>query len=161
MAVDIFLKLEGINGESKDSVHKDEIDLIGWTWGMENKGTGHQGGGSGIGKAKFDNISVTKYVDLASMPLLLSCAQGKHVAKATLTMRKAGGTAPLEYLTIVLEQVLVTHVQHGGSGGDDRTTEMVTLNFEKIHMTYTEQTATGAAGGKPEFKWDILKNTSA
>ncbi|MET3711968.1 type VI secretion system secreted protein Hcp [Sphingomonas trueperi] len=161
MAVDIFLKLEGINGESKDSTHNNEIDVIGWNWGMSNVGTAHMGGGAGTGKANFQDITVTKYVDLASMPLMLSCAQGKHVTKATLTMRKAGGTSPLEYLTIVMEEVLVSNIQHGGSSGDERTTEMVSLNFEKMHMTYKEQTKDGAAGGAPEFKWDILKNTSA
>jgi type VI secretion system secreted protein Hcp len=158
MAVDIFLKLEGVNGESKDQSHSSEIDVIGWTWGLSNTGTAHVGGGGGTGKANFHDLSVTKFVDLASTAIMLSCAKGKHFTKATLTCRKAGGEAPLEYLKIEMEQVMVTNVQHGGSSNDERTTEVVSLNFEKLKVTYEEQTKTGAAGGKPDFKWDILKN---
>jgi type VI secretion system secreted protein Hcp len=162
MAVDMFLKLESINGESEDGTHKQEIDILGWNWGMSNTGTGHLGGGAGTGKANFQDLSVTKYVDIASTPLMLSCAQGKHIPTATLTCRKAGGENPLEYLVITMSQVMVSAIQHGGSTGDERTTEVVTLNFEKLDVKYTEQSKAGASGGgSPDFKWDILKNQAA
>lgn len=162
MAVDMFLKLEGINGESEDGKHAKEIDIIGWNWGMSNTGTAHLGGGAGTGKANFQDLSVTKYVDLSSTPLLLSCAQGKHVTKATLTIRKAGGENPLEYLIIEMDEVMVSNIQHGGSSGDERTTEVISLNFEKMNIKYTQQSKTGSSGGaSPEFKWDILKNQAA
>jgi type VI secretion system secreted protein Hcp len=162
MAVDMFLKLEGINGESEDAKHSQEIDILGWNWGMSNTGTAHLGGGAGTGKANFQDLSVTKYVDLASTPLMLSCAQGKHVTTATLTCRKAGGENPLEYLIITMTEVMVSNIQHGGSSGDERTTEMITLNFEKLEVKYNEQSKTGGSGGaSPEFKWDILKNQAA
>lgn len=162
MAVDIFLKLEGINGESEDQKHPKEIDVLSWNWGMSNAGTSHLGGGSGTGKASFQDISFTKYVDLASTSLMLSCAQGKHITKATLTCRKAGGTSPLEYLVVTMEQAMVSSVQHGGSNGDERTTEVFSLNFEKLNIEYKEQSKTGTAGGGgTPFKWDILKNASA
>jgi type VI secretion system secreted protein Hcp len=162
MAVDMFLKLEGINGESEDSRHAKEIDIIGWNWGMTNTGTAHLGGGAGTGKANFQDLSVTKFVDLASTPLLLSCAMGKHINTATLTIRKAGGENPLEYLIITMDEVMVSAIQHGGSSGDERTTEVVTLNFERIDVKYTEQSKTGGSGGaSPEFKWNILKNQAA
>ncbi|WP_019832427.1 Hcp family type VI secretion system effector [Sphingomonas sp. PR090111-T3T-6A] len=162
MAVDIFLKLTGINGESEDAKHTQEIDIIGWNWGMSNTGTAHLGGGAGTGKVNIHDLSVTKYVDLASTPLMLSCAQGKHVTTATLTIRKAGGDNPLEYLIITMTEVMVTNIQHGGSSGDERTTEVISLNFEKLEVKYTEQSKTGGSGGaSPEFKWDILKNQAA
>lgn len=162
MAVDIFLKLQGINGESEDAVHAGEIDIIGWNWGMSNTGTAHLGGGAGTGKVNIGDLSVTKYVDLASTPLMLSCAMGKHVTTATLTIRKAGGDNPLEYLIITMTEVMVTNIQHGGSSGDERTTEVISLNFERIDIKYTEQSKTGGNGGaSPEFKWDILKNQAA
>ncbi|USI74900.1 Hcp family type VI secretion system effector [Sphingomonas morindae] len=162
MAVDMFLKLEGVNGESEDAKHSKEIDIIGWSWGMSNTGTAHLGGGAGTGKANFQDLSVTKFVDLASTPILLSCAQGKHFSTATLTVRKAGGDNPLEYLVITMTEVMVSNVQHGGSSGDERTTEVVSLNFEKIDVKYTEQSKTGSSGGgSPDFKWDILKNQAA
>jgi len=162
MAVDMFLKLEGINGESEDTKHSKEIDILGWNWGMSNTGTAHMGGGAGTGKADFQDLSVTKFVDLASTALLTSCAKGKHITTATLTCRKAGGDNPLEYLIIKMNEVLVSNIQHGGSSDDERTTEVVTLNFEKMDIKYTEQSKTGGSGGaSPEFKWDILKNTAA
>jgi len=162
MAVDMFLKLEGVNGESEDFKHAKEIDVIGWNWGVSNTGTAHLGGGAGTGKANFRDLSVTKYVDLASTPVLLSCAQGKHFTTATLTIRKAGGENPLEYLVITMSEVMVSNVQHGGSSGDERTTEVISLNFERIDVKYTEQAKTGGSGGaSPEFKWDILKNQAA
>lgn len=83
MAVDIFLKPEGINGESEDAKHSKEIDILGWNWGMSNTGTAHLGGGAGTGKVNIHDLSVIKYVDLASTPLMLSCAQGKHITTAT------------------------------------------------------------------------------
>lgn len=157
MAVDMFLKLEGIKGESKDDKHKDEIDVLAWSWGVSNSGSAHVGGGAGAGKASFQDISFTKWIDLASPSLMLAAANGKHIKSATLVVRKAG-EKPLEYLTIALTEVLVSSYSTGGSGGEDRLTENVTLNFAKIHVTYKEQTATGAAGGAPEFKWDIPAN---
>jgi type VI secretion system secreted protein Hcp len=162
MAVDMFLKLEGINGESEDATHAKEIDIIGWNWGMSNTGSSHMGGGAGTGKANFQDISFTKYVDLASTPLLLSCAQGKHVTKATLTCRKAGGDNPLEYLIFEMGQAMVSSIQHGGSSGDERTTEVFSLNFENLEIKYSEQAKTGGeSAGSPDFKWDITKNKAA
>ena len=160
MAVDMFIKLEGINGESKDKSHAGEIDVLAWSWGVSNSGTSHLGGGGGGGKAAFQDLSFTKYIDLSSPSLMLAAANGKHIPKATLVVRKAGEN-PLEYLTINLEQVLVSAYSTGGSGGEDRLTENVTLNFAKMHAVYKEQDKSGAAGGAPEFKWDIPGNVSA
>ncbi|MDB5445619.1 MAG: type secretion system effector [Phenylobacterium sp.] len=157
MAVDMFLKLEGITGESKDSVHKGEIDVLAWSWGMSNSGSAHVGGGAGAGKVSVQDLSFTKYIDLSSSSLMLATANGKHVTKATLVVRKAGEN-PLEYLTITMTECLVTAYSTGGSGGEDRLTENVTLNFAKVEVHYKEQAATGKAGGTGDFKWDIAGN---
>ena len=157
MALDMFMKLEGIKGEAQDAVHKGEVDVLAWSWGISNSGTTHSGGGGGAGKANFQDLSFTKYIDLASTPLMLACANGKHVTKATLVVRKAG-EHPLEYLTIVMTECLVTSVSTGGSGGEDRLTEHVSLNFKEVAVTYKEQTKTGSAGGTGDFKWDIAGN---
>jgi type VI secretion system secreted protein Hcp len=153
----MFMKLEGITGESQDSVHKGEVDVLAWSWGISNSGTTHTGGGGGAGKANFQDLSFTKYVDLASTPLMLATANGKHVTKATLVVRKAG-EHPLEYITIVMTECLVTSISTGGSGGEDRLTENVSLNFKEVAVTYKEQTKTGSAGGTGDFKWDIAGN---
>lgn len=158
MAVDMFMKLEGISGESKDGSHGGEIDVLAWSWGMSNSGTTHTGGGGGAGKVNVQDISFTKWVDLASTPLMLACAKGKHIGEATLVVRKAGDE-PLEYITIVMTDVIVTSVSTGGSGGEDRLTENVTLNFAEVTVNYKEQAKTGADAGGVDFKWNIAANT--
>jgi type VI secretion system secreted protein Hcp len=95
MPVEMFLKLSGIEGESYDAKHKGEIDVLAWSWGMSNSGTTHTGGGGGAGKVNFQDLSFTKWVDLATTPLMLATAKGKHITKATLVVRKAGRAAPI------------------------------------------------------------------
>lgn len=158
MAVDMFLELEGIKGESVDKVHKEKIDILAWSWGMSNSGTFHHGSGGGAGKANFQDLSVTKYIDKSSATLLSNCATGKHIAKGKLIIRKAGDK-PLEYLTISLEKILVTAVSTGGSSGEERLTENVTLNFAKITTDYKIQDDKGAGQAGGTFTFDIAANS--
>jgi len=158
MAVDMFLKLDGLKGESIDSKHKESIDILAWSWGLSNTGTFHHGSGGGAGKANFNDISVTKYIDIASPNLMLHCANGKHITKGTITVRKAGEN-PLEYLKISLEKILVSGYTTGGSGGEERLTENVSLNFAKVKIEYAQQTEKGGAGGSADFTWNIPENT--
>jgi len=160
MAVYMFLKLDGIKGESADKTHKDEVDLLAWSWGLSNTGTFHHGEGGGAGKANFQDISITKWVDAATPDLHYACASGKHVPKAKLTVRKSGEN-PLEYLTYEFEKVLVSSISGGGSGGEERLTENVTLNFAKVKMEYWTQGAKGAKGSNGNFAWDIPSNVKA
>lgn len=158
MAVDMFIKLDGIDGEAQDKVHKDEVDVLAWSWGMSQSGTTHMGAGSGAGKVNVQDISITKYVDKSSPTLMLKTSNGAHIKEATLTVRKAGEN-PLEYIIIKMTDIIVTSVQTGGSGGEDRLTENVTLNFGAVEVKYTEQTMDGGAGKEVEYKWDIAANT--
>jgi type VI secretion system secreted protein Hcp len=153
-AVDMFIKVEGIPGESKDSTHADEIDVLSWSWGMSQSGTMHTGGG-GAGKVSIQDLSITKYVDKSTPKLMLACSKGEHIPEATLTVRKAG-TDPVEFLVITLTDVLVTSVSTGGSGGEDRLTENVTLNFGKVDVTYTESKPDGSKETHPPYRWDIV-----
>ncbi len=157
MAVDMFLKIDGVTGESRDSVHAGEIDVLAWSWGASNSGSAHVGGGAGAGKVNVQDLSFTKYIDVSSPDLFLACASGQHYDSAILTVRKAG-TTPLEYLKITMTEVMITSVSTGGSGGEDRLTENVTLNFAKVQIDYEEQTATGAPGATPSAGWDIAQN---
>jgi type VI secretion system secreted protein Hcp len=159
MAVDMFIKIGAIKGECKDHKHKDEIDVLAWSWGMSQSGSFHVGGGGGAGKANFQDISLTKWVDKSSPDLMLHCSNGKHIPECTLVVRKAG-EQPLEYLTISMKKVMVTSVSTGGSGGEDRLTENVTLNFAQCKVKYIEQTDTGGEGAKPEYLWNIVTNKS-
>jgi type VI secretion system secreted protein Hcp len=158
MAVDMFLKMEPVKGEAQDKAHMDEIDVLAWSWGMSQSGTTHAGGGGGAGKVSVQDLSFTKYIDKASPDLMLACCNGKHFGEAVLTVRKAGEN-PLEYVKIKMSDVIITSVSTGGSGGEDRLTENITLNFAKVGVDYKEQTKTGAAGASPSMTWDIAANT--
>lgn len=158
MAVDMFLKVDGIPGEAQDTVHAGDIDILAWSWGMSQSGTTHVGSGGGSGKCSVQDLSVTKYVDAASQPLMLNCLKGSHIKEATLFVRKAGGT-PLEYIIIKMTDIIITSVSTGGSGGEDRLTENVTLNFAKVEYKYVSQKTDGKADKNYPFSWNIPGNS--
>jgi type VI secretion system secreted protein Hcp len=157
MAVDMFLKMKGVDGESQDSKHKGEWDVLAWSWGLSQSGTTHMGAGAGAGKVNVQDLSITKWIDKASPVLMLFCANGKHVEEAILTVRKAGEN-PLEYFKVKMTDVIITSVSTGGSGGEDRLTENVSLNFAKVEVAYSEQKKDGSGEAPKEFKWDIPGN---
>jgi len=161
MAVDMFIKIGDIEGESADDAHGGEIDVLAWSWGMSQSGSMHVGGGGGSGKVNVQDLSLTKFVDKSSANLMLHCCNGKHIPECTLVVRKAGEN-PVEYVTIVLTDCLVSSVSTGGSGGEDRLTENVTLNFGTVKVSYQPQGKDGAAdGGAIEMGWNIEKNVKA
>ncbi|CAM4084212.1 Hcp family type VI secretion system effector [Roseateles saccharophilus] len=159
MAVDMFIKFDGIDGESIDSKHAKSIDVLAWSWGMSQSGTMHMATGGGAGKVNVQDLSVTKYIDKSSTVLMTHCATGQHIKEAKLTVRKAGKT-PLEYLVITLKGVIVSSVSTGGSGGEDRLTENVSINFASYEVAYQQQNAEGGKeGGQVFSKFNIAKNT--
>ena len=157
MAVDMFMVVDGIKGESKDKAHKEAIDVLAWSWGLSNSGSFHTGGGGGSGKVNVQDLSFTKYVDKSSADLHLACCNGKHLKNAKLIVRKAG-EKPLEYMIIELTECLVTAVTTGGNGGEDRLTENVTLNFSKVHFEYKIQDEKGAGKDGGQYTWDVAGN---
>jgi len=159
MAVDMFMKIGSVDGESQDKAHKGEIDVLAWNWGMSNSGTAGLGGGAGAGKVNVQDLSFTKYIDKSSTTLGLSCCKGTHQDKATLTVRKAGDK-PLEYLKITMSEVLITSISTGGSGGEDRLTENVSLNFASVKVEYQEQQKDGSGKKAPEMNWSVAENAS-
>src|ERR1700735_396904 len=157
MAVDMFMKIDTVDGESRDKTHGEDIDVLAWSWGISNSGSAHTGGGAGAGKCNVQDISFTKWVDSSTPKLLLACCDGKHFANATLVVRKAG-EKPVEYIKIKIEEVLITSISTGGSGGEDRLTENVTLNFAKVSVDYVPQKDDGTAGTAIPMSWDIAAN---
>ena len=117
MAVDYFLKIDGIPGESQDSKHKDEIQLESWSWGESQSGTMAYGGGGGAGKVDMQDFHFVMTVNKATPKLILACASGEHIKKAVLTCRKAGKTQQ-EFLIYNFSDVLVSSYQTGGGRGD-------------------------------------------
>jgi type VI secretion system secreted protein Hcp len=157
MAVDMFLKLDGIKGESKDHKHKDEIHIESFSWGLSQTGAHATGGGGGAGKVSVHDISLTKYLDKASTLMMLACCSGKHIKDGMVVVRKAG-EKPLEYLKINLADILISGIQHSGHGGGDLLTENVTLNFAKFEVEYFEQKPDGTGVTTGNVGWDIKKN---
>ena len=159
MAVDVFIKIKGVEGESQDERHKGEIDVLSWSWGMSQGAKFGAGGGGGAAKVSIQDLSLTKYVDCASNALMLACCKGTHIAEATLVVRKAGDK-PLEYIKLVLSNVLVSSLSNGGSAGQERPTESVALNFEQYRFEYVTQTAAGAGLGARTAGWNLSTNSA-
>src|SRR4051812_31495634 len=162
MAVDMFINLGStIKGETQDSAQKGagDIDVLAWSWGASNSGSFHTGGGGGAGKANFQDISFTKYLDSASPAILIALAKGAHIPTAKLLVRKAG-EGQQKYLEITMTKVLVTSVSTGGSGGEDRLTENVTLNFAEMKFEYFLQNEKGVTASGGVFNWDISANVT-
>ncbi|WP_416421577.1 type VI secretion system tube protein Hcp [Pseudomonas sp. App30] len=159
MAVDMFIKIGDIKGESQDSAHKDEIDVQGWSWGMSQSGSMHLGSGGGAGKVNVQDLSITKFIDKSSPNLMMACSSGKHYPEAKLVIRKAGGESQVEYMIITLKEVLISSLSTGGTSHDDRLTENVTLNFAQVLVDYQPQKADGTKDGGPvKYGWNIRQN---
>ncbi len=157
MAIDMFIKIKGHDGESKDDKHKKEIDVLAWSWGLSQSGTFHHGGGGGSGKVNVQDLSFTKWVDISTPTLMLACCNGEHIEEATLTVRKAGKD-PLEYIVITMKKIIVSSISTGGSGGEDRLTENVTLNFAEVKLKYVQQADKGGKDADKTLNWNIESN---
>ena len=159
MAVDMFLKMEGVEGESTDDKHKGEIDILSFSWGESQPATSGAGGGGGAGKVSMQDFHFMTYLTKASVKLFLGCASGQHFPAATLSVRKAGGEkGGSEFLHWTLSDVMVTSYQTGGSGGEDRPVDSFSLNFAKVEISYKEQKADGSLGTEYRAGWDLGKN---
>jgi type VI secretion system secreted protein Hcp len=158
MASDIFAKLGDIKGESLDDKHKDEVEVLSYSWGVSNAGSMAHGGGGGEGKANFHDLSFTHKVDKASPVLLQACATGVHLKEATITHRKAG-KGQQEFLIIKMNDVIVTSVQEGGGG--DGLSEQVALAFAKVDLQYKAQKADGSLEAGIHFKYDLKAQKEA
>ncbi len=155
--VDYFLKIDGIEGESADSKHGKEIDILSWSWGESNSGSSSHGGGGGAGKVVMQDFHFTMEINKASPKLLLACASGKHIASAGLTCRKAGGEQQ-EYLKIKFTDLLISSFQTGGSAGAVVPVDQISFNFSKIEYEYSPQTAKGTVATKIPVGWDLKLN---
>ena len=153
MAPDIFAKLGDIKGESQDDKHKDEIEVLSYSWGLTNAGSMGHGSGGGEGKATFHDLSFSHKIDKASPLLLKACATGQHLKDATITRRKAG-KGQQEFLIIKLNDVIVTSVTESDEGGASQT-ETVTIAFAKVDIEYKPQKPDGSLDAAIHFKYDI------
>jgi len=156
MASDIFAKIGDIKGESLDDKHKDEIEVLSFSWGVTSSGNMSGGGGGGAGKATFQDLSIVHNLDKASPLLLKACATGTHIKDAIITHRKAG-KGQQEYLIVKLSDVIITGVTHGGAAGQP-ISENVTLAFAKVDFGYKPQQPDGSLDAGIHFKYDLKSN---
>jgi type VI secretion system secreted protein Hcp len=152
MAADHFLKLDGIQGESKDQKHQNEIEIMSWSFGQTNSGTFASGGGGGAAKVSMGDFNFSMMTNKASPPLFLACATGKHIGSAVLTCRKAGGEQQ-EYLKVNFKDVLISSWQISGTG--EIPSESFSLNFATISWEYNEQKADGTLAGKVKAEFNL------
>jgi type VI secretion system secreted protein Hcp len=150
----IFARIGTIKGESQDAKHKDEIDVLSWSWGVSQSGIGGHGGGGGAGKASFHDFNFTHHVDKASPLVMKACATGQHLSDATITVRKAG-KGQQEYLIIKMTDILVTSVSTSVSAEGGTTIESVVLAFAKVDLEYKPQKPDGSLDAGLHFKYDL------
>lgn len=161
MAQDMFIKIDGIEGESPDAVHTNEIQVLSWDWEVSQHTNMHSGSGGGSGKATVNDFTFTHYTDKASPNLLSYCLTGKHIKNVVFVVRKAGGN-PLEYLTITFTDVLITLVNMSGTSEDEaRPREVVKFSFTKVTQDYVMQNAEGSRSGVISATYDVKANQSS
>lgn len=161
-ATDYFLKIDGIEGESQDSKHKNEIELLSFNFGAQNGGTFAVGSGGGAGKVRMEDIHFVSHANKASPKLFLACCNGQHIKSAILTLRKAGKDQQ-EYLKITFSDLLVASFNSNGGDGVGSGENVIpkdtfSLNFAKIEFEYKEQKPDGTLGGSVKVNWDLKQN---
>ena len=154
MAMSIFARIGTIKGESHDARHKDEIDVLSWSWGVSQSGPVGHGGGGGVGKASFRDLTFTHHLDKASPLLMKACATGEHLRDATITVRRAG-QGQLEYLVVTMADVVVTGVSTSVTADGGLTIEDVALAFAKVDLEYRPQKPDGSLDAGIHFRYDL------
>ena len=158
MAVDYFLKIDGIDGESKDSKHSGEIDLESFSWGETQTGSHGFGGGGGAGKVQMQDFHFVMKINKASPELMLACAEGRHIKSAELICRKAGKDQQ-EFLKVKFSDLMISSYQTGGSGNADvLPMDSIAFNFVKIEVEYKPQKEDGTLAGPHNAGWNLKEN---
>lgn len=160
MAIDVYLQIDGIKGESADDKHKDWLECSSVTWGIHQpkSATSSTGGGHTAERAELSEITFTKSADLSSPILMQHCAMGKTIPKAKLEFMRADGRGErIKYFEIELENVLIGHVEPSIHPGDILA-EHVALKFSKVKWKYTQQKIGGGSGGNTTGGWDLATN---
>lgn len=157
MAIEIFLKLGSIKGESVVKGFEDQIQIDSVSWSGSNAGSMHEASGGGTGKVSIMDCSLTHKVDAATPNIYLNCCNGTHIDAVVLSFRKTGGD-PLVYLKVEFKEVVISSFSWGGSEGADALMETFSLNFSQAKVTYQPQDNKGAKkGGEIVGGWHIAQ----
>jgi len=158
MAIDMFLKLGEIIGESEAPDHIDEINISNFHWGLSNSVDMQRPGHDG--KANVGNIILTKSVCRATPVIMNMVTAGTHIPDATIVALKAGGVEKLPYFVIKLEHIAVVDQQFDGESSG-LIIENITLNFSRVELMYQQQEDDGTKKGGEVLKfYDALSGES-
>ena len=158
MAVEMFLDIDTVPGESLVKGFEAKIDIFSFSLGASNPSSVATGGGSGAGKVDISSMSIQKVVDKATPKLFQACCKGTHFAKGTLTVREAGGDAPVPYLVLDFTQIFIDSVSWGGAAGGGKPSESLAFSFASIKITYMIQTAKGGSQKGGDAYWNVQTN---
>ena len=161
MGVAMFLKVDGTTGESADSQHTGWTDIRSFSWGARQPAARSSGGGGNAGKANFDDLIVTAYMDKSTPAIMKYCASGKHLPKVEISSCKTGGKQ-IEFSRVTLEEVIVTLAQVAGTDDSDATDRLVMkygFQAARVKKQYWEQNESGGKGAEVTMGWDVKKNT--
>ena len=163
MAIDVYLYIEGIKGESADDRHKDWIECksVNWAVTQPKSATASTGGGHTAERCEHQDIVLSKLADLSSPVLLQTCASGKTIPRAKFEFMRADGQGErVKYYEIELENVLIGAVTPSVEEGDILGEE-VALKFSKVKWRYMQQKISGGSGGNTAGGWDLSTNRIA
>ena len=163
MAIDVYVQIDGIKGESQDDKHKDWIECESVNWGLHQprSATSSTGGGHTAERVEIEEVTFRKLADLSSPILMQTCAMGKTVPKAKFEFMRADGNGnPIKYFEIELENVLIGAITPGLEAGSILG-EHVSLKFSKVKWKYTQQKIGGDDGGSTVGGWDLAANKVA
>lgn len=156
----IFLKIDGINGESKITGHTNEIEVVSFSHGVSQPIQWKQSNtGRTVGRADHQDFTITKHIDLATPTLNEACCQGKQLGTITVTLTRVDGAQVLDYMKYTLEKPLISSISI--SGGGDLPVETVTFNYSKITWTYNSQKAETGKEGQNEKIWNLETNANS
>jgi type VI secretion system secreted protein Hcp len=164
MASDSYLQIDGVKGESTDSAHKDWIEILSFAHSISQpaSASANSAGGATSGRCKHDDFVITKFVDLASPKLYELCSSGKHIKKVVIELMRASGGAPVKYMAIEMDQVVISKVSPGVASSDEFPIESVAFNYGVIKWTYTQQKREdGSKGGNVTGGWSLVENKTA
>ncbi len=156
-AGDVFLKVEcarqgPVKGESHDEKHKDEIDVLGWSWGMRAQTTI---AGGEAGKATLNELVVDKKLDCASTALMSAMRNNELIKSAVLTMRKAG-QAQQEFCKVTIKNARITTIDiRCDQPGTSNYTESLSFAFQSLKVEYVPQGHDGQPRGAMQFETQI------
>jgi type VI secretion system secreted protein Hcp len=161
MSTNMHLKIDTIKGESRIKGHADQIQILSFAFNMSQQASSAQGHGSAAGRVDVQDIVLTKPICKSDTALMQHCCSGKHIPEVTLYCEKAGGDATVEYVKIVMKQVIVTGHSVTGAEGGDTVMVQVSLNFAEYVMTYKPQSKEGVEEGSTVQGWHVSENRAA